>query len=336
MRSAARPSKPNADAPRGPCVHRLVSHDADEQAGNLRGWRQVYDQLSAGRFVGTLAEIDFDDVQLFRETTSQTLRQSCEVPVDACWFGIPLLRDGAGRIQSRAIDENALAVRPGGVEFELLTPSGYEILGVVATHDALRRHAEDVEHIDLECATSRGEIVVVGAGERARLAASLMTMLRSEITPTESMRSSLLSWLFECGALQCGEPAALPVASRRHAIATQARHYVLENHDRAVNVPELCTHLHVSRRTLQYCFQEAFGMAPNVYLRAIRLNGARRQLRHAGAAQKTQTVQDAAAAWGFWHLSQFALDYRKLFGMRPSETLNTATARAHGFATIDR
>jgi AraC family ethanolamine operon transcriptional activator len=35
-------------------------------------------------------------------------------------------------------------------------------------------------------------------------------------------------------------------------------------------------------------------------------------------------VQDVAAAWGFWHMSQFATDYRKLFGMRPSDTLKAA------------
>ena len=39
-----------------------------------------------------------------------------------------------------------------------------------------------------------------------------------------------------------------------------------------------------------------------------------------------QSVQDIAASWGFWHLSQFATDYRKLFGVRPSDTLKAARA----------
>ena len=30
---------------------------------------------------------------------------------------------------------------------------------------------------------------------------------------------------------------------------------------------------------------------------------------------------DVAARWGFWHLSQFAVDYKKLFGELPSRTL---------------
>jgi AraC family ethanolamine operon transcriptional activator len=32
-------------------------------------------------------------------------------------------------------------------------------------------------------------------------------------------------------------------------------------------------------------------------------------------------VQDVAAEWGFWNPSQFACDYKRLFGERPSDTL---------------
>ncbi len=33
-----------------------------------------------------------------------------------------------------------------------------------------------------------------------------------------------------------------------------------------------------------------------------------------------------APAWGFWHMGQFAADYRKLFAKRPSETLQHCDA----------
>ena len=73
----------------------------------------------------------------------------------------------------------------------------------------------------------------------------------------------------------------------------------------------------MSRRTLQYCFEDVLGINPVQYLRILRLNGARRQLREA----ETRHVRDVAADWGFWHFSQFSSDYRKLFGHSPSETL---------------
>lgn len=141
-----------------------------------------------------------------------------------------------------------------------------------------------------------------------------------------NLQASVLSSLFDLCATASLEPVAIPARPRRQWIVSEARDYVLANRDRPIGVPELCEHLHVSRRTLQYCFQDVLGLAPASYLRAIRLNGARRDL--CGAAPGERTVQDVAAAWGFWHLSQFATDYRKLFGVRPSETLKTVHSPA--------
>ena len=73
-----------------------------------------------------------------------------------------------------------------------------------------------------------------------------------------------------------------------------------------------------SRRKLNYCFQDVLGTTPVKYLRSLRLNGARRALRQAAPGV---TIQDIASHWGFWHLSQFAQDYKKLFGELPSATL---------------
>ncbi|WP_322011150.1 helix-turn-helix domain-containing protein [Paraburkholderia sp. J12] len=331
--TAASPNDPavNPAAQTCPWLRSVVSHDADEQASTLMGWRQIYDQLTAGRFVGELAEIRLDDMRVFRESTSQSLRQTCEVPENTCWFGIPLDRDRAGRIQSSVIGKDALAWRPSGVQFELMTPPDYEIYGIVATHDALRRYAENVAHTALSDALPYAEVVVIGDERREQLCTALHAVLeesaqgQGSLSPSvrSNLQSSLFTLLFDSGALHSDKtPTTIPSGPRRQWIVSAAREYVLANRDRPVGVPELCEVLHVSRRTLQYCFQDVCGIAPNHYLRAIRLNGARRDLRRAQHDEKS--VQDVAADWGFWHLSQFALDYRKLFGVRPSDTLKSA------------
>ena len=66
----------------------LVSGDVDEHAASLSGWQQAYDQLGCGGFTGRLDEVVGEDVQLFRERTSQQLRQRCEVWPGAMWCGI--------------------------------------------------------------------------------------------------------------------------------------------------------------------------------------------------------------------------------------------------------
>jgi len=309
-----------------------VAHDADEQARNLVGWRQTYDQLAAGRFVGSLTELPLDAMKVFRETTSHTLRQACEVRGDAYWFGIPVAREGHARIDAQPIAADAFALRPGNVEFELLTPAQFSIYGVVVRGDVLRHYAASVERTSLEERMARTPIVQAGAARIERLCALLAKRLDGEHDHAHAdaphaplsdferneVQAEVLAALFDACVGSGSE--AVEHISRRRWIVEQARDYVLAHRARPVGVPELCEQLHVSRRTLQYCFQDVLGMAPATYLRALRLNGARRDL----CGRAAGSVQDVAAAWGFWHLSQFSADYRRMFGMRPSEALRAA------------
>ncbi|GAB7526826.1 helix-turn-helix domain-containing protein [Paraburkholderia sp. 2C] len=312
-------------------VQTRIAHDADEQARNLHGWRQTYDQLTSGRFTGQLTGLHVDDMHVFRETTSETLRQTCEVQSDAYWFGIPVHRDATGRIDGNAIDGDAVALRPGGIEFELVTPAGYEIFGVVVHGGILRRHAALAGHGDalVDRAALPG-VLQIDPVRKAQLCARLAQILAEgdaalATCARPQLHASVLDVLLgACGMTTDCEPAqAASLRPRRRRVVSESRDYVLANRDRPVSVPELCEHLHVSRRTLQYCFEDVLGMAPASYLRVIRLNGARRDLCDASRGGAL-SVQDVAAAWGFWHLSQFAADYRKLFGMRPSDTLKAA------------
>jgi AraC-like DNA-binding protein len=55
------------------------------------------------------------------------------------------------------------------------------------------------------------------------------------------------------------------------------------------------------------------------YLRALRLNVVRHELR---AVAATASVRAIAQRWGFWHTGEFAAAYRRLFGELPSQTRN--------------
>jgi len=91
-----------------------------------------------------------------------------------------------------------------------------------------------------------------------------------------------------------------------------------------VHLAELCRALGVSERTLRTCCLEAFGESPMRYLWLRRMNQARRALLRADPA--TGTVTEIATAQGFWELGRFAVQYRTLFGERPSSTLARAYA----------
>lgn len=310
------------------CIRVSDVHDADEQAANITAWYQEYDQLGAGRFFGSITEVWLGQMQFFLETTSHALRQTCIVWPGAFWFGLPRCDSADGLINASPLGRNTIAVRPGGKDFELLTPDAYQILGIVIDEALLERHARAAERPQLVELLRRGESFPLPARQKAifwervsrtLLQAAGLGLKRLPRTVCDTLTEELMTGLFEL----FGEHIA-PVRLRHsnlsyRRLVSGAREYVLSQPDRVISVTDLCEALHVSRRTLQNAFRAVLGICPVNYLKALRLNAVRRTLRDHDSGFRT--VQDVAARWGFWHMSQFAADYFAMFAEHPSDTL---------------
>ena len=310
-------------------VRTVVTRNADELARNLTDWEQTYDQMTSGNFQGLLTEWRTPGLQIFREEISQAVRQSCTVWDGALWFGFPdcehvvsgdaAFTDGT-RINGRPMEQGCVMVRPGGSMFELLTPSRHAIYGMVVGRSTLERAAQ-LGGFDIDVDRLGGaELLRVDTAARARcmdvIGAALSALCVGDTVAPRHYEDALLSALLTL--LDCSEvePAAARSFQRRQRVVARVHELILAQRDQAVTVAELCAQAHVSRRTLQYCFEDVLGMSPNTYLRRVRLNGARRQLLDPQA--RHQPIGMVAADWGFGSFSQFSSDYRSLFGECPS------------------
>lgn len=305
-------------------VRTVIAHDVDEHAHNLTNWEQRYDQISAGHFCGMLVERRTPSLQIFKESTSQSTRQSCRVWPDAFWFGLQTQPLDA-RINGRVVGEHMVMVRPGNCEFELVTPDNYEIFGVVIQRGPLLSMAEKLGCQIEWAGLAHAELVHVAATEKTGCLQQITDLLA--LTPAQHLawdamqQDAVMMALLAMLDTSAVEPEASQSFVRRRRIVANTRDYVGAHQDEPITVPMLCNQLHVSRRTLQYCFEEVLGISPMTYLRTMRLNGVRRQLRRGQGT--VSAVGDAAAAWGFGNFSQFSSDYKKLFGESPSTALKT-------------
>jgi AraC family ethanolamine operon transcriptional activator len=214
--------------------------------------------------------------------------------------------------------------------FELISPAGHDMVGIVVSRGALKREAAaqgvDLawELLDASSWLEVGEMRRRDGLARLRAILSLAAVAGEAHQRAEAARATLRQAMFDV-VLQLLERPGPPQEARSNAterrrVVLQVDELVAAQPDRALTVANLCERLHVSRRTLQYAFEVETAMGPSAYLRSLRLNGVRRMLR----AGQADSVQAAAAAWGFWNLSQFAHDYRHQFGERPSQTLARA------------
>ncbi|WP_263769286.1 helix-turn-helix domain-containing protein [Propionivibrio soli] len=323
-------------------LHRRVwtASDADEHAQNLSEWNQTYDQLSRGRFSGVITELWTNKAQVFLESTNRQLRQSCAAWPHSIWFGIPDPAGSTAAIDFHGVPANGIAVRQGGVGFELRTPDDFNIYGIVVDREEFRRYAEEVEQTAPEKLLGKADVLLVDMAAKRRLCQRIDALLDEAAFPApvvasngcgrdhephQAIQDRILGAIVSLLMTQDGqEPPERRAQTRLHRWQTvrRIREYILDEASFDVTVPELCRRFHMSRRTLQYCFEEVTGLSPTNFLRSIRLNAARRELRRRQARERS--VSEIALDWGFSHLSQFAQDYRHLFAELPSETLRSA------------
>jgi AraC-like DNA-binding protein len=114
------------------------------------------------------------------------------------------------------------------------------------------------------------------------------------------------------------EPPSTGRPATRTDPLRRAEAYLTAHLAEPVTVSELSRAVGVPVRTLHSGFRRSLGLPPKTYGRVLRLNAARVDLRKAGPGV---TVSQVAIRWGFFHLGNFAADYRRMFGESPSETL---------------
>ena len=106
-------------------------------------------------------------------------------------------------------------------------------------------------------------------------------------------------------------------------LVEQAERLALAHIDEPLHISALCRTLEVSERTLRKAFHKACGVAPCRHLRMLRLSKARRALLCADC--KLVTVTEIATCFGFVELGRFSVEYRKMFGETPSQTLHRSS-----------
>jgi AraC-like DNA-binding protein len=107
-------------------------------------------------------------------------------------------------------------------------------------------------------------------------------------------------------------------------LVEKAEKLALAEIDEPLHISAVCRALAVSQRTLRKAFRETYGLPPCRRLRLLRLSEARRVL--LAADRGRVTVTQIATGFGFLELGRFSVEYRKVFGETPSQTLRQVHA----------
>ena len=104
-----------------------------------------------------------------------------------------------------------------------------------------------------------------------------------------------------------------------HDLVEQAERLALADRQTPPNIATLCRMLAVSEPNLRRAFHRVHGVPPHRRLQMLRLSRARQGLMLARG--RSVTVTEIVTLLGFSELGRFSVEYRKMFGECPSETL---------------
>jgi AraC family transcriptional regulator, ethanolamine operon transcriptional activator len=317
-----------------PWARSVLTFDIDAHAAAQGDWALRYEQISSGNFRGELNLVELEGLFIVGERTSLALRQRGRLGDGSYGFAMSVDSSAEVYFDGRKVPADAIMCgRSDGVD--LVTPADYELFAVVVHASLLAPLWERMYQKTLAAWLER-QLVLQVAPENAqalrkkhRLVLQQALSLASSVEDRSALRylrdDILIEWI---EALPPSvDTSDLDTLARRKRMVDKACELMLAQPEQPLSILEVCSQVGACRRKLNYCFQDVLGTSPTQYLRALRLNGVRRGLREAEAGA---TVQDVAARWGFWHLGQFSLDYKKHFFELPSETLTRARRRRPG------
>jgi AraC family ethanolamine operon transcriptional activator len=306
----------------------LHSRDAAEHAGRLTGWSLRIEQFSAGCFSGHLTVLQLDHVQIIRERTSQVLMKQGTAWPGALVFSLPMAASGHGHFNGHLLPFPYPLFNDGADLPVLMTPRYLDVAQLVMDRQWLAGYFAGIgEHrLANDLAAARHFRVHMSADDLAamqRVIAEVFDVGRTNAFDFAQSRSELQGVLlrFVAEALTPGRSISMSFVTSQKKVADRALDLALSRRQDPPSIDDLCRKLGVSRRSLQDCFQDAFGISPSHFLRVARLNAVRRELKALAATGQRVSIGDVAASWGFWHWSRFAGHYRELFGELPSQTL---------------
>ena len=307
----------------------------DEQAMLLDAWNQSYCQISRGPFDGSVSSFAAGGVRVLVERLNRTVYQRGQVARSRLAVGIPFQLEGHALLCGQTSHRDGLHVFSGDGGFEFLSPDTHLVVNLEIEPDAIGDHLlrSQLDEIAPLLGARPGVLNVDPArlqGFREVLkplldAVSATPTLLDDGGVAASFEKSVICGLAEAlQEMRDADPHGNVEArtARNWQLVRSVRELVEESPDCPLSVAELCARFRASRRTLQYAFEDTVGVNPSAYIRAVRLDHVRRELRAAGS------VTEVATRWGFWHFGNFSNEYRGQFGELPSETWRRSRARA--------
>ena len=302
-------------------------NDIDHFNQAIKEWNLQFRQLEKGLLKGSDIQFIKPGFLLGYAILDRHAEQAGSAPEGHFTFafvvGSPIIWKGV-----EVGPDEVIVLKPGD-EISGVGRSDFKILTLSIPEQVLERVCEEHE-LPATMKIIRGnELIRINQSEQSVFKSFLLEILRQIILNPSMINTPGFQMLCdkEIPAKLCQlvdgpvHNGKVFTSGKRESIIKNSMQFLSESSKDPVSLTDLCEVTGASERTLQYAFKEYFGISPKSYLKAYSLNNVHNALRRADPNK--DKVVEIAYQFGFWHMGQFAADYKSMFGKLPSETLSS-------------
>jgi AraC family ethanolamine operon transcriptional activator len=290
-------------------------------AMNALGWETNFKQLDRGAGNNVMNLCASEDAAVMLLDFSSRNHHRAIPSAQMRTFGLLARPQASGHIANRVLDSESLLHIDSYHGMDAVVEPGFSGYTMAFSEERLAKIAELYELPDPDFASSTpGSERFPGPRAVARLRSLLAGVITLAANGEQAAATNLLELELPAAVLSnwMGTPASSSArCGNRALVVARALEYLDAFPQEAISVEQLCQVSACSVSTLERAFKEHFNVSPKRYLVISRLSGVRRALLE-GAQERS--IGQIANDWDFWHMSQFAQDYRQQFGELPSET----------------
>ncbi len=289
-------------------------------------WELDFKKLDRGKFNADIILINVGEVQIGQTALEGTVQQQGLTPQGHRTFVIPVDNKQSFKWLNRNVNSRNLLVFKKDGPLDGVSYNDFNVFTISVKETHLDKLISQYKFKNLNKNLTSSEHAYPIDGNFVLYIGSFLQILINKLSQNPSLINSaeflyklkyrlplmLLNFLDRKEMM-----ALLPMHRKRDVCFHLALEYINRYFYRKISIKELCKHCSGSERTLEYAFKERFGIGPKTYINTIRLNHAYRMIAH---GDKHSSISEIAKCVGFTHMSQFAVDYYKLFEELPSET----------------
>lgn len=315
----------------------IIATDPAELSDLLRDWNFEFTQLTPGKLHANGAMVDLGGVNVARVATNRTLLQKGFAPRNMAGMFIPGAGSGPAYAYGQLVEAGQCVTLAESDLSEAVTHGYYVDVALGFDMNACRSQLDALNGGSLGIALGTSIVApdpswiddMLGRVEWLLTAVGEHPQSLNDARVRASLADRVLAAMvrFDSSPADVDSTTRAARAGRRVAVRL-ACEFIHSRLSEPLQLSQLCRHARLKIRSLEYGFREVTGLTPVAYIRSLRLNAVRKALQQ-DTSPHPRSISEIAMDAGFWHLSQFAVDYRRFFGETPTETRRRRLAKGY-------